>query len=308
MAAEIRATIGRDRHVHLVLEHDGNDADHLRRGFDAQWNDDAHHVLHVLLTGESDGYYSDYATAPAERLARCLAEGFVFQGEPSPYRDGEPRGKPSADLPPTAFVLFLQNHDQIGNRAFGDRLTDARRSRGARGRHRAAAARPAASRCCSWARSGRAARPSSSSPTSTAIWPTRCARAGAEFASSQPSPASAARDIPDPNAPRDLRAQPRAAEPATTACYRTLLKLRHDAIVPRLRGATAHRRPKPIGDAAVAARWRMGDGAVLHGRQPRRRGLQPSPPHGAPVREPRRRLDGTRLAGRSTVAFLEPAP
>jgi len=123
LAAEVRATVEPGRHVHLVLEHDGNAAHHLRNGFDAQWNDDAHHVLHVLLTGEADGYYADYADRPAERLARCLAEGFAYQGEPSAYRKGELRGAPSADLPPTAFVLFLQNHDQIGNRPFGDRLT-----------------------------------------------------------------------------------------------------------------------------------------------------------------------------------------
>ena len=80
-------------------------------------------MLHVLLTGESEGYYEDYADRPAERLARCLKEGFIYQGEPSAYRGGKPRGTASADLPPTAFVLFLQNHDQIGNRAFGERLT-----------------------------------------------------------------------------------------------------------------------------------------------------------------------------------------
>jgi maltooligosyltrehalose trehalohydrolase len=83
MAAEIRASVEPGRHVHLVLEHDGNVAAHLRGDFDAQWNDDAHHVLHATLTGEADGYYSDYADRPAERLARCLAEGFAYQGEPS---------------------------------------------------------------------------------------------------------------------------------------------------------------------------------------------------------------------------------
>ena len=122
LAAEVRRTIEPGRHVHLVLEHDGNAASHLTRGFDAQWNDDAHHVLHVLLTGEGDGYYKDYADTPAKHLARCLAEGFAYQGEPSPYRDGERRGEPSAHLPPTSFVMFLQNHDQVGNRAFGERL------------------------------------------------------------------------------------------------------------------------------------------------------------------------------------------
>ena len=123
MAARVRATVEKDRHVHLVLEHDGNVADHLRRDFNAQWNDDGHHVLHVMLSGEREGYYTDYADEPAKRLARALSEGFIYQGEPSRHRDGAPRGTRSADLPPTAFVFFLQNHDQIGNRAFGDRLT-----------------------------------------------------------------------------------------------------------------------------------------------------------------------------------------
>ncbi|MBP0597462.1 malto-oligosyltrehalose trehalohydrolase [Herbaspirillum sp. LeCh32-8] len=136
LGRRIRQEIGSERHVHLVLEHDGNAAHLLGFGadgeggkgcegshvYDAQWNDDAHHVLHVLLTGEDGGYYAAYAEQPAEKLARCLKEGFVYQGEVSPY-SGEPRGEPSAGLPPTAFVNFLQNHDQIGNRAFGERLT-----------------------------------------------------------------------------------------------------------------------------------------------------------------------------------------
>src|SRR6185369_3703548 len=92
------------------------------KGIDAQWNDDGHNVLHTLLTGEDAGYYLDYAEQPAWKLARCLAEGFIYQGEHLRYT-GEPRGLPSGHLPPTAFVLFLQNHDQIGNRAFGERLT-----------------------------------------------------------------------------------------------------------------------------------------------------------------------------------------
>src|SRR5207253_7843712 len=69
------------------------------------------------------GYYADDATRPAQRLLRCLTEGFAYQGEASAYRKGQTRGTPSADLPPTAFILFLQNHDQIGNRPLGDRLT-----------------------------------------------------------------------------------------------------------------------------------------------------------------------------------------
>jgi maltooligosyltrehalose trehalohydrolase len=116
----------RERHVHLVLENGANEARYLRpvEGprplYQAQWNDDLHHALHVLLTGERGGYYGDYQP-PLPHLGRCLAEGFAFQGERSAYRDGA-RGEPCADLPPTAFVGFLQNHDQIGNRALGERI------------------------------------------------------------------------------------------------------------------------------------------------------------------------------------------
>lgn len=123
MAQAVRAKVGRERSVHLVLEHDGNAAGLLKDGFDAQWNDDAHHVLHTLLTREVDSYYTDYAEEAAKKLARVLSEGFIYQGDPSRFRGGEKRGEPSADLSPTAFVLFLQNHDQTGNRAFGERLS-----------------------------------------------------------------------------------------------------------------------------------------------------------------------------------------
>jgi maltooligosyltrehalose trehalohydrolase len=111
-----------DRHVHLMLENDNNDAGLLENGFTAQWNDDAHHAAHVLITGETGGYYSDYADNPAASLARCLEQGFAFQGQPSAYRDGARRGSPSGHLSPLHFVSFLQNHDQVGNRALGDRL------------------------------------------------------------------------------------------------------------------------------------------------------------------------------------------
>jgi len=130
LADAVRSSIEPDRHVHLVLENDRNQARYLHRtgdcqprAYTAQWNDDIHHVLHVILTGERDGYYSDYAEHPLDRLGRCLAAGFAYQGEASRYRNGEARGEPTHDLPPTAFVSFLQNHDQIGNRAFGERIT-----------------------------------------------------------------------------------------------------------------------------------------------------------------------------------------
>jgi malto-oligosyltrehalose trehalohydrolase len=117
---------GSERHVHVVLENDDNSARLLDRGADpraeAQWNDDAHHAFHVLLTGERDGYYRDYAEKPAWHLARTLSEGFAYQGEPSAHREGKPRGERSSHLPLDAFVPFLQNHDQVGNRALGERL------------------------------------------------------------------------------------------------------------------------------------------------------------------------------------------
>jgi maltooligosyltrehalose trehalohydrolase len=120
---------GRERPVHLVLENDRNEAHLLEREASgcpriatAQWNDDVHHALHVVATGERDGYYADYADAPVAQLGRSLAEGFAFQGEPSPFRGGAPRGEPSAQLPPSAFVSYLQTHDQVGNRALGERM------------------------------------------------------------------------------------------------------------------------------------------------------------------------------------------
>ncbi|ARO33986.1 malto-oligosyltrehalose trehalohydrolase (plasmid) [Rhizobium sp. NXC14] len=126
LARRVKAAAG-DRHVHLIVENEENDSDLLERDadgearlFTAQWNDDMHHVLHITATGETFGYYADY-TGDAGKLGRTLAEGFVFQGEHMPYRGGS-RGKPSGHLPPTAFVSFIQNHDQIGNRALGERI------------------------------------------------------------------------------------------------------------------------------------------------------------------------------------------
>jgi maltooligosyltrehalose trehalohydrolase len=111
-----------DRQVHLVVENDNNAATLLQpKRYDAQWNDDFHHAAHVVLTGETSGYYADYRDEPVRWLARCLAKGFGYQGERSPYRE-RGRGESSAGLAPTAFVNFLQNHDQVGNRAFGERI------------------------------------------------------------------------------------------------------------------------------------------------------------------------------------------
>jgi malto-oligosyltrehalose trehalohydrolase len=131
---ELSAAVGElaretGRHIHLLLENDDNRSTFLapleeppQGRYRAQWNDDYHHAWHAWLTGERFGYYRDFKNS-ARHIARAMAEGFVYQGEPSPYRGDKKRGESSRDLSPLAFVDFLQNHDQIGNRALGERLT-----------------------------------------------------------------------------------------------------------------------------------------------------------------------------------------
>jgi maltooligosyltrehalose trehalohydrolase len=115
-----------DRPVHIVAESHDNDRRIVQPaaqgglGLDAVWSDDFHHAVHCRLTGERGGYYVDFAGGRG--LARAVAEGFAFQGEASEYF-GRPRGTPSADLEGERFVIALQNHDQVGNRAVGDRLS-----------------------------------------------------------------------------------------------------------------------------------------------------------------------------------------
>jgi len=266
MASEIRAALP-ERAVHLVLENEKNDAERLRAGcYDAQWNDDFHNVLHVLLTGETSAYYGDFADRPAERLARCLKEGFIYQGEGSPNHDGKPRGKPSGDLPSTAFVAFLQNHDQVGNRAMGERLiklTD-------RERLRAATALlllgPQIPLLFMGEDEG------SESPflffTDFHDELADAVREGRrrEFAKFDAFADEEARQrIPDPNARSTFDAsipEPGPAAGEWRALYRELLTLRQVHIAPRLKG-TVGVSAEASGDARVKARWRMADGAML---------------------------------------------
>ena len=113
--------------AHLILENEENQAGLLIRAtngepryYTGQWNDDVHHVLHTAATGENRAYYADYQ-GDTDMLGRALAEGFGFQGQLMKSR-GTPRGESSVSLVPEAFVAFIQNHDQIGNRAFGERI------------------------------------------------------------------------------------------------------------------------------------------------------------------------------------------
>jgi maltooligosyltrehalose trehalohydrolase len=88
---------------------------------DAVWSDDFHHALHAFFTSERKGYYQDFGQA--EQIVRALEQGFVFQGEPFQFWGGRPRGTSSVRIPAPAHVICIQNHDQVGNRAQGERLT-----------------------------------------------------------------------------------------------------------------------------------------------------------------------------------------
>jgi malto-oligosyltrehalose trehalohydrolase len=270
-AGELASATG--RHIHLVLENDDNVASLLDAGEDpprgkyrAQWNDDYHHAWHVLLTGESHGYYSDYQRAPVQDIARALASGFVYQGEPSAHRGGVRRGEPSGKLAPTAFVNFLQNHDQIGNRALGDRLV----------RHASDPAIEAALAITLL------------SPAIPMLF------MGEEWGSNSPFPffcdftgelAEAVRrgrrrefadayakhgdEIPDPlsestfrSAVPDWEARDQPLGRKRLALVRKLLEIRRREIVPRLAGA-AFGGARSADEGRLMAHWRLGGGARL---------------------------------------------
>lgn len=276
MAAFVRRHLPEDRHVHLILENDDNTARHLRGHFNAQWNDDGHHALHVLLTRETHGYYRDYQ-APEQCLARCLAEGFCYQGAASAHRGGRPRGEPSADLPPTAFVLFLQNHDQIGNRAYGERLTTLLRAEPPREEANPLAAAIALLLLCPQIplifmgeEFGATAPFLYFTSHQEAL--AQAVREGRrrEFAS---SPLASERHDrqppPDPNVRTTFNAC--IVEPASTATpeahiwtayYWRLLNLRRQIIVPGLPGARALG-ATVTGHDSIVARWRLGNGREL---------------------------------------------
>jgi maltooligosyltrehalose trehalohydrolase len=272
IAETVRARFAGIRPVHLVLENDRNEAHLLQGGlYTAQWNDDIHHALRVLTSGETGGYYADYAEHPLERLGRALAEGFAYQGDHSAYR-GEGRGEPSAHLPPTRFVSFIQNHDQVGNNAFGTRL--------------AKLAAPDAIRV--------AAAVNLLSPHIPLLF------MGEEWGAEQPFPffcdfgpelaqkvregrrrefakfpafrdPAARSRIPDPcaaetfaSAVLDWKLLQRPPYRDWLRFYTHLLELRRREIVPLLAGIAGNAgRWRALGERALAVEWRLGDGSRL---------------------------------------------
>jgi maltooligosyltrehalose trehalohydrolase len=261
LAAAVRAGAG-ERHVHLILENERNDAARLAPGkFDAQWNDDFHNTMHVLLTGETQAYYADFAERPAAKLARCLNGGFVYQGDSSPHHDGAARGTPSDHLPPMRFVDFLQNHDQIGNRAMGERLirlTTASKLRAATTLLLLCPHIPLLFMGEEWG---------SDAPflffTDFHDDLADAVRNGrrAEFAKFPAFSDPLQRDgIPDPNARETFERsceRPGADGAMWNDLHRALLGLRRDRIIPRLASATGLG-ADVIGDKAVIARWQLG--------------------------------------------------
>ncbi|MGY4535072.1 maltooligosyltrehalose trehalohydrolase [Pseudomonas sp. TE3786] len=268
MAQRLRAAVPLERHLHLVLENEDNSAELLQAGFDAQWNDDGHNALHVLLTGEHEGYYRDYAQQPTEKLARCLQQGFVYQGQTN--RHGHARGEPSGHLPPTAFVLFLQNHDQVGNRAFGERLSclaDPDALKAATVLLLLSPMIPLLFMGEEWgSRQAFLFFTDHHDELGIAVRDGRRNEFG-EFAVFQDS---AIRDsIPDPNklgtfnsSLPDYAPDIEPSHQAWRIYYRKLLELRQQLIVPRLPGSHAGY-VQVLGDKALSANWTLADGSKL---------------------------------------------
>lgn len=266
MAREVRAAFP-DRHIHLVLENEHNTASHLRGDFNAQWNDDFHNVMHVLLTGETTAYYKDFAQDPAAKLARALGEGFIYQGEASINQNGKARGSPSKDLKPSAFVDFLQNHDQVGNRAMGERLTVLADPQALRAATALLLLIPHIPLIFMGDEVG------AQSPflffTDFHDELADAVREGRrkEFAGHPAFSDEAQRErIPDPNAAatfeRSKMATPSPDAEDWHSLYKTLLDLRHREIVPGLPDTRALG-SSVLGEKAVRGVWRLGDGRCL---------------------------------------------
>lgn len=268
LAARIGTSIPANRHIHLVLENEGNNASLLEQGFDAQWNDDGHNVLHVLLTGEHEGYYSEFTQSPTAKLARFLGEGFIYQGEPT--RHGKPRGEPSSHLSPTAFVLFLQNHDQIGNRAMGERLTLLARPEALKAATVLLLLSPMVPLLFMGEEWGSRQPFQYFTDHPPELAELVCEGRRNEFKEfSRFSDAAVREQIPDPNDPQtyinsmiDYRERHLPEHEGWWSFYQQLLQLRQQWIVPRLPNCRSEK-VAMLAERAVCACWCMGDGSLL---------------------------------------------
>jgi maltooligosyltrehalose trehalohydrolase len=274
MSTEIKASAAQaGRHIHLIVENENNESSILSQAggdgkFDGQWTDDWHHCMHVLLTGETEGYYEDYDHA-AQMLARCMAEGFGYQGEFSKHAK-KPRGEISGQLPTSSFIIFLQNHDQIGNRAFGERLTTlvpAEKLRAAVLLLLLTPQIPMVFMGEEWGET----KPflfftDHNDDLAEMIREGRRSEFGHFTAFKDPE----MRDkIPDPNAHATFTAAvpqlpiaPTEEQLAMQGLFTFALQLRAKEIMPRL-AATTSLGAAPLGSTGVRASWRMGDGAIL---------------------------------------------
>lgn len=278
LAQRVRTDIP-DRPVHLTSE-DNRNTTHLHERapgggvplFTAEWNDDFHNVAHVVATGESEGYYIDFVQDHWGLLARALAEGFAFQGQRSAQTD-KPRGMPSGHLPPTAFVDFLQNHDQVGNRAYGERLialADRRMLRALTAMHLLSPHIPLIFMGEEYGE----VRPfcfftDYTGDLADAVRDGR-RQEFADFAAFAGGGADALSHVPDPNAETTFAASrldwDRCAAPegqAQLAMVRDLLRLRHARIVPHLAGAgRGCGKVLSDEDGVIAVNWQL-NGALL---------------------------------------------
>lgn len=269
----VRDQCDQSRQVWLILENELNEAHRLENKFDAQWNDDGHNALHVLLTGETDAYYADFAEDTTQKLARMLREGFVYQGELT--LDGQSRGESSGHLAPSAFVLFLQNHDQIGNRAFGERLVHLAPIPALRAATVLLLLSPMIPLIFMGDEWGADEPFLFFTDFNDELAEQVCEGRRGEFESFAAFADEEKRKlIPDPNAVTTFEESIPAfdapfqhhgigvSHSGWFAFYRELLQIRHREILPRLLGAKAID-ARVLGDKAVSARWRMADESVL---------------------------------------------
>jgi maltooligosyltrehalose trehalohydrolase len=262
-----------DREIHLVLENDRNQARYLARdakrtvSFTAQWNDDLHHALHVLITGEDIGFYGDYATQPAAHLGRALAEGFAIRRKPRRFAAANPAASPRRDY-----------RRRLWSRSCRTMIMSATSRSGPDSRHAQPSRRcmPASpsfccrrkSRSCSWARNGRATSRFCSFAILSRVSRTLCAKGGDASFPSTPNSALRRRASASPTRPC-----PRPSKgPSSTGPGQPIrimqcgwpLAIRSREIVPRLigiEGSAGHYRV--LGAKSVAVKWRMGDCSTL---------------------------------------------